>query len=129
MEKEKVIFFLKTYNFIFTLEKNSIIVQLNFAQYITIEFCTDNRIIIKDKLVGWNFLTGLIEMNLKKAILMNSLGALVIGTYTVFSENIPNIFNANAIFILFISWFIVFANYYHTNLENFKSQLSISTIK
>jgi hypothetical protein len=129
MEKEKTLIFLQTYNFNYSVENNSIVVKLNFAQCIIIEFNTDNKIIIKDKLVGWNFLSGMIVMNLKNAIILNCLGALAIGVYTIFLENAQNSFNTNALLILFVSWFIVFANYYHSNLENFKNQLLISTIK
>ena len=53
---------------------DKILVKLGLSQQIKIEITETNKIIIKDKLLGWNFLTGMIEMSLKNAIIYNLIG-------------------------------------------------------
>ncbi|NRT13636.1 hypothetical protein [Flavobacterium sp. 14A] len=62
MEKEKVLNFLNKYDYNYSEQNNTIFVKLELAQQVIIEFNDPNKIIIKDKLIGWNFLTGMIEI-------------------------------------------------------------------
>lgn len=57
---ETVLLFLNKFNYNFS-EKNSMIsVKLGLGQIVNINFEESNKIIISDKLVGFNFLTGMI---------------------------------------------------------------------
>ena len=49
-----------------------LIVKLEFLQLVKVGFNEPNRI-IKDQVVGWNFLTGMIIMSLKNALFYNLL--------------------------------------------------------
>ncbi len=93
------------------------------AQQVKIEFNEPNKMIIKDKLVGWNFLTGMIEMSLKNAIFYNITGIIVFGILCLYFESKGNGLNSIAIFLVFITWVILFTVFYLARLENFKSQL------
>lgn len=66
MLKEKISNNLKKFNYNFSEDKNDIIVKLDFSHNVVISISDDNKIIINDRLVRWNFLTGGIPMNLKK---------------------------------------------------------------
>lgn len=81
MEKEKVIKFLNKYDYNYSEKDNSIFVKLEFALQVKIEFNEPNKIIIKDKLIGWNFLTGMIEMTLKNALIYNFIGTIIFGIF------------------------------------------------
>ena len=122
MTKEKIIVFLDDFNFNYTVKNNEIIVKLTLAQEVTIK-CITNKITIEDKLKAWNFLTGMIEMDLNKALKFNWIGILLLGSYTIVTEYSQYGFKTATLPLFFCTWFIVFANYYHTNLENFKTQL------
>ena len=76
MEKEKVLNFLDKYDYSYSEKNNTIVVKLELSQQVKIEL-SSNKIIIKDKLTGWNFLTGIIEMSLKNALIYNFIGMIL----------------------------------------------------
>jgi ABC-type multidrug transport system fused ATPase/permease subunit len=123
MENGKVKDFLNKYNYTYTEKNNSIFVKLEFAQQIRIEFDEPNKIIIKDKLIGWNFLTGMIEMSLKNAFIYNFVGTILFGILCLYSENKENGMNLIGMFIVFTTWVILFSGFYIVKLESFKNQL------
>ncbi|MBP4141895.1 hypothetical protein J3S90_08775 [Flavobacterium sp. P4023] len=123
MEKEKVLNFLNKYGYNYSEKNNTIFVKLELAQQVIIEFNEPNKIIIKDKLIGWNFLTGMIEMSLKKAFIYNFVGTILFGILSMYSENKENGLNLLGIFLVFITWIILFSTYYIVKLESFKNQI------
>jgi len=123
MEKEKVLNFLDKYNYSYSEENNSIIVKLELAQQVKIEFDEPNKIIIKDKLIGWNFLTGMIKMSLKNALIYNFVATILFGILCMYSENKENGLNVIALFLVFLTWIILFSGFYLVRLESFKNQI------
>tara|TARA_R110000868_G_C10407315_1_gene721960 strand:- start:75 stop:461 length:387 start_codon:yes stop_codon:yes gene_type:complete len=123
MEKEKVLNFLNKYDYNYSEKNNSIFVKLELSQQVTIEFDAPNKIIIKDKLIGWNFLTGMIAMSLKNALLYNFVGLILLGFVCLYSENTENGINLVVLFLVFITWVILFSGFYLIKLEGFKNQL------
>ena len=123
MEKEKVLNFLNKYNYNYSEKNNSIFVKLELAQQVKIEFDEPNKIIIKDKLIGWNFLTGMIEMTLKNAFIYNFVGTILFGILCMYSENKENGLNMIALLLVFVTWIILFSGYYIVKLESFKNQI------
>ena len=77
MDKENILLFLNKYNYNFSEKKEFVFIQLDFAQQIKIDFSQPDKIIITDKLVSWNFLTGMIEMSLKNALIYNFVGTII----------------------------------------------------
>lgn len=123
MEKEKVLNFLDKSNYSYSEKNNSIIVKLELAQQVKIEFDEPNKIIIKDKLIGWNFLTGMIEMSLKNALIYNFVATILFGILCMYSENKENGLNVIALFLVFLTWIILFSGFYLVKLESFKNQI------
>ena len=124
MDREKVLNFLNKYNYTYSEKNNSIFVKLEFAQQVKIEFDQPNKIIIKDKLIGWNFLTGMIEMSLKNAFIYNFVGTILLGIICMYSENKSDGINLTAMFLVFTTWVILFSGYYVVKLESFKNQIT-----
>lgn len=123
MEIEKALTFLDKYNYIYSVKGNTIFVKLEFSQRIRIEFNEPHKIIIKDKLVGWNFLTGLFDMSLKNALIYNLFGSIILGTISVYSgSNNHNIYFI-ALYLIFMTWAIVLFTFYLVKLESFKIQM------
>ena len=58
MEIDKTEELLKKFDYSFQRKNNELIIKMDFAQRMTIDFSDSEKIKIKDKLVGWNFLTG-----------------------------------------------------------------------
>lgn len=123
MEKEKIVVFLDKFNYDFVEKNNLISVKLGFGQIVKIDCKESNKIIIKDQLVGFNFLTGMINMSFKNALIYNFIGMIIFGFLCMYSENEENGLKALPLFLLFIAWTILFSNFYIVKLENFKNQL------
>ncbi|MFT5963951.1 MAG: hypothetical protein ACI9L6_000671 [Flavobacterium sp.] len=123
MENEKVLNFLDKYDYSYSEKDNSIFVKSELAQQVTIEFDVPNKIIIKDKLIGWNFLTGMITMSLKNAFIYNFVGLILLGFICLYSENTENGRNLIVLFLVFITWIILFSGFYLIILEGFKNQI------
>jgi hypothetical protein len=123
MEKEKVLNFLDKYDYSYSEKDNSIFVKLELAQQVKIEFDVPNKIIIKDKLIGWNFLTGMITMSLKNTFIYNFVGLILFGFICLYSENTENGINLIVLFLVFITWIILFSGFYLIKLEGFKNQI------
>jgi hypothetical protein len=96
---------------------------LELAQLVTIEFDVPNKIIIKDKLIGWNFLTEMITMSLKNASIFNFVGLILFGFICLYCENTENGINLIVLFLVFITWIILFSGFYLIKLEGFKNQI------
>jgi hypothetical protein len=95
---------------------------LELAQQVTIEFDVPNKIIIKDKLVGWNFLTEMITMSLKNAFIYNFVGLILFGFICLYSDT-ENGINLIVLFLAVITWIILFSGFYLIKLEGFKNQI------
>ena len=128
MDKEIILLFLNKYNYNYLEKKDFIFIQLDFAQQIKIDFSQPDKIIITEKLVSWNFLTGIIEMSLKNALIYNFVGTIIFGFLCLYSLHNSNGFDVTALFLLFITWIIIFSGFYLIKLEDFKTQV-INCIK
>lgn len=123
MEIEKALTFLDKYNYIYSVKGNTIFVKLEFSQRIRIEFNEPHKIIINDKLVGWNFLTGFFDMSLKNALIYNLFGSIILGTLSIYSGNNNHNINFIALYLVFMTWTVVFLTFYLVKLESFKIQI------
>lgn len=123
MEKDKILEFLEKYDFKYSSNNEEITVNLDFAQKVFIDFSQPNKIIISDKLTGWNFLTGIVEMSLRAAMVYNFIGAFILALFFMTLHFI----NAEILFIpfylLYIMWVLMFSGYYLVKLEGFKSHI------
>tara|TARA_B100000787_G_scaffold167979_1_gene155835 strand:- start:199 stop:573 length:375 start_codon:yes stop_codon:yes gene_type:complete len=108
----------------FEKKNNKIIVKLDFAQRIIIDFSDQKKIKITDRLVGWNFLTGLIEMSIKNATLYNFIGALIMTFLFVYLDLEYSGLNLVFFFLAFIIWVLLWTIFYLVKSENLKRILT-----
>jgi hypothetical protein len=123
MEKEKTLIFLNQYGYKYFEKNNAIVVKLDFAQEVIIEFDEPNKIIIKDKLVAWNFLTGVLAMRLKSAFIYNFIGTFLCGILYLYLEKTGNSINLMPLFLVLMTWIALFTVFYLVKLESFKNQI------
>lgn len=115
--------FLKKFDYSYTRTNNNLIIKMDFSQIMIIDFSDPQKTVIKDKLVGWNFLTGVIEMSLKNAILYNFIAAIIISfLYIYFHLEYDGMFLI-FFYLLFLFWVLLWANFYLVKLENLKQNL------
>jgi len=125
MSKEKALNFLDTFDYQYEIQASEIIVYLDLHQKVILNFSPENNIRISDKLTRWNFLTGIVEMKLKQAILYNFFGCLIVSFLFmwIFHEG-NNLFLLPFLLIIFL-WIVFFSFYYQLQLESFKTRILI----
>ncbi|MCG2432143.1 hypothetical protein [Aequorivita xiaoshiensis] len=120
---EKTEQLLNKFDYKFEKKNDQIIVKLDLAQRIIIDFSNPEKIKITDRLVGWNFLTGLIEMSIKNATIYNFIGALVLTIMFVYLDLESDGINLIFFFLTFILWAILWTTFYLIKAENIKRTL------
>ena len=128
MEIDKTEELLKKFDYEFQRKNNELIIKMDFAQRIIIDFSDSEKIKIKDKLVGFNFLTGMIDMSIKNATLYNFIGIIIMtflfvhldleygGLYLVF------------FFLAGIIWILLWTIFYLIKAEYMKRTLIQSAL-
>jgi uncharacterized protein YacL len=116
---------LEKYGYNYTENKKILDIKLGFSQHLIIDFSEKEKIKFNDKLKGWNFLTGIIEMSYKGAIIYQTIGlfsAIILLMFlSISSENliIPFVFILVGVSV----WVIIWSFYYLIKLENIKKQI------
>ncbi|WP_234946475.1 hypothetical protein [Aequorivita viscosa] len=120
MEIEKTEQLLKKFDYKFKRKNNEIVIHLPYSQRVIVDFSDPEKIRIKDKLVGWNFLTGLIEMSIKSAFLYNFIGSILF-TFLAIYVDVEN-FGITLIYfyLAFLFWVLLWTMYYLIKAENLK---------
>lgn len=120
MEVTTITTILEQNNYNYSIKNEVITIKLDFAQNVIIDLSNSQKTIITDKLSGWNFLTGCINMSLKNAILYNFVLILFFGFLSQYVTLINQ--NITSLLILLIGWVLIFVAYYTVKLESFKLQ-------
>lgn len=120
---EKTEKLLNKFDYKFEKKDSTITIKLDFAQRIIVDFSNPEKIKITDRLVGWNFLTGLIEMSIKNATLYNFIGAIVMTFLFVYLDLEYGGLNLVLFFLGFIIWVLLWTIFYLVKSENVKQNL------
>src|SRR5690554_1344871 len=120
---EKTEKLLNKFDYKFEKKDSTITIKLDFAQRIIVDFSNPEKIKITDRLVGWNFLTGLIEMSIKNATLYNFIGAIVMTFLFVYLDLEYGGLNLALFFLGFIIWVLLWTIFYLMKSENVKQNL------
>lgn len=110
--------------FDYTYEKtnNQLEINLGLGLRVTADFSEEGRIKLKDELVTWNFLTGTLEMSLKRALVVNFIvPVFIIGLATFTYGKDYLLITIMSLLILF--WSLLWSNYYITKAEQMKQTL------
>lgn len=111
---------LKKFDYTFLRKNDKLIIKLDFSQRIIIDFTDPEKIKITDKLIGWNFLTGIIEMSIKNATLYTFVCTIIIALVFVYLDQFEGL-NLAAFFLVFvIFWVLFWFMYYLIKAENLK---------
>lgn len=114
---------LDKYDYKYSSKKNKITVKLGLSLEINIDFSYPDKVIIKDKLVSWNFLTGVIEMSLKSSMIFNTVGIFIITTLFAILKIKTKAPNASIYFLFLIVLVAIWTIYYMIKAENFKKMI------
>jgi len=125
MNKEELKLKLKKYDYHYKERFDKIIVNLDSTLEIEIDYSVPDKVIITDKLRGYNMLTGVWSTSVKGAIILNmvfSFFYFLIYAFLSYSINKPFVnYLTLIIFVLGMAWIILWTNYYLVKSENFKT--------
>ena len=68
------------------------VLRLNFSQKVSINFSNPKHVEIKNKLIGWNFLTGIFPSSIKNAVLLNLIGGIILSLIISLYDIKPGVF-------------------------------------
>jgi Flp pilus assembly protein TadB len=122
MQIDKTEVLLKKFNYKYEKTNDQIEVRLGLGLEVTASFSETGKVILKDELTTWNFLTGTLDMSLKRAIIFNFLAPVFfIGlfTYTLGDDYLLVMIIA----FLMIFWVLLWSNYYIIRAEHMKQTL------
>ena len=112
------------YRFDYTYKKTNdqLEIKLGFGLRVTADFSNSEKVVIKESLTTWNFLTGTLDMRLKRALIYNFIGfILIVGVFTLTSGPHYGLITLMASFI--ILWVLLWSNYYLTKAWQMKHTL------
>jgi hypothetical protein len=105
------------------IERSSVLyVKLGLSFVGQIDFSHKDKCIITDRLKGWNFLTGMIEMSLKSAMIYITIGLLINVLCCSFFEKELS-YNFVYVMIGLVAYEIIWMAYYSIKSESFKIQV------
>lgn len=118
---------LKKYNYKVKEQDGNIIVNLDSTIQIKINEVEDGRVIITDKLIGYNMLTGIWNMSIKGAIVFNVIMSfiyLLLFTFMSLDSDKDKMPMLGLFFLIFaFGWITLWTLYYLVKIENFKTLL------
>ncbi len=114
---------LAKYGYPYSENGNLITVKLGMSLVMDILIPESGKCILHDRLRSWNFLSGIIEMNIRQAIVFNTIGITLLTVVFIFIEVKTEASGLFFALILAATWIILWAGYFLTKSENFKSQV------
>ena len=122
MGKENLVKNLKNFNYKFQENEDEIIINSKSKLNIHVNF-KDNKVDITSELVGWNFLTGLINMKFENAIKYSLIGSLIVIIVLLFAKPLWGDYFPILLYVFVIVWSVGFISYYNVKFENMKTRI------
>lgn len=122
MKQEYLIEKLKQYNYKYNIDKDGLTIFLGLGLTMNIIFSDSKKMMISDRLIGWNLLTGVIKMTITQSIIYNSIlflffVFLITGLIVKFGISLE------WLIILYVLIILFWTMYYHVKAEGFKNNL------
>ncbi len=125
MDKEKFKDRLKKYDFTFSDFNNVVTIQVGHSLVVDVDFNLFEKILISDRLLRGNFLTGIIEMKLNQAVISNFLVLVVLGVFFIVESSHISQFYLLMAYMISISWIVLWSIYYNIKSETLKKTVMI----
>ncbi len=114
---------LNKFDYKFSRKNNKLIIKMGLSQRMMIDFSNPEKIVISDYLVNWNFLTGIIEMSIKNAVLYNFIGVLFVTFLFIYLDLESVKINLMFLYLWLIFWVLLWTFFYFIKSENLKQVL------
>ncbi|MFD0991295.1 hypothetical protein ACFQ1R_14400 [Mariniflexile jejuense] len=119
MKLENTEDFLRKFDYHYERHDSELIVDMNFSQKVSINFSNPKQVEIKNKLIGWNFLTGFFPSSIKNAVLLNLIGGIILSLIISLYDIKAGVF----FFLGFMTWLLVWFSFYYSQFDKLKEFL------
>ncbi len=100
---------------------DKLVVRLPFSQVVTVDYSKSGKVSITSRLVGWNFLTGILEMKLTNALIYSFVGMLLITILFTFTNlSLGGTSNSIYFILAIIGWILMWCTFYLVSFYSFK---------
>ena len=123
MSLEKTESLLRKFDYTYEKTNDHIEVRLGHGLRVTANFSNSEKVVIKESLTTWNFLTGTLDMSLKSAIMYNFIGSFILIGVFFFGFDQEDYITPTLIFLAMIFIVLLWSNYYLTKAEHMKHTL------
>jgi len=114
---------LRKFDYKFQRKNDQLIIEMDFSHRVIADFSNSGKITIRDKFIGWSFLSGLLEISLKKAILLNFIILLISTVIYLFLGKKYEDFNFLFVLLASTGWLLLWSGYHLVKFENIKRTL------
>lgn len=112
---------LKKYDFKVQHINYKLVVRLPFSQLVTMDYSESGKVSISSRLVGWNFLTGILEMKLTNAFIYSFVGMLLMAIlFTFIDLSLYESLNSMYFVLAVIGWILMWCTFYVVSFYSFK---------
>ncbi|WP_019038268.1 hypothetical protein [Psychroflexus tropicus] len=111
--------------FDYTYEKtnNQLEIKLGLGLRVTADFSNSEKVVIKESLTTWNFLTGTLDMSLHRGIIFNFIATFVLTGLFFMGFNQDDYITSSIILLVFIFFVLLWSGFYFTKAEQMKQTL------
>ena len=112
---------LKKYDYKVQRYNDKLVVRLPFSQRVTLDYSESEKVSITSRLVGWNFLTGILEMKLTNAFIYSFIGMLLVAIlFTYVDMSLNDSLNSIYFVLAVIGWILMWCTFYVVSFYSFK---------
>lgn len=122
---ESLIKHLDKSNIKYEYKNNTCVIFLPSKLSIKISYDKEGRVEITNRLLRFNFLTGLMEMSLSNAMKYNTIGLFIISLYYILTDALMLIVFPVGFFIALVAIIIINILYYTTEFYYYKSKITL----
>jgi len=117
---------LERFGYDYTDHGEILTVRMGFSLQVVIDLSDPEKVRLIDRLKGWNFLTGIIETNLKRAMIFNTIGLIAVALiFILLTGFVVDSAILIIIFTALMGYILLWSLFYLTKAENFKQKLNI----
>jgi hypothetical protein len=114
---------LNRFDYVYERTSELIEIKLGLGLRITVDFSQPEKVIIKDELTTWNFLTGTLDMSLNRGIIFNFIATFVFTGLFFIGFNKDFYIITSIILLVFIFIVLLWSNFYLVKAEQMKQTL------
>ncbi|WP_053978376.1 hypothetical protein [Mangrovimonas xylaniphaga] len=112
--------FLRKFDYDYLRQDNQLIVKMEPSQQVSIDFSNPQQPVITNELTRWNFLTGIFNMRIKNAVLLN-FGLGLILSLLLATQNLET---GISVFLIYTIWISFWAAHYLSKSNTLKENLN-----